>query len=62
VGLFGTVMNRVLTRPELADIPLAEYALPARDPDSVVLTSAASGTAFYLAVVFLLTGRLTVIP
>ena len=62
VGLFGTVMNRVLTRPELGDIPLAEYALPARDPDSVVLTSAASGTAFYLAVVFLLTGRLTLIP
>jgi len=62
VGLFGTVMNRVLTRPELADIPLAEYALPARDPDSVVLTSAAAGTAFYLAVVFLLTGRLTLIP
>jgi hypothetical protein len=55
-------MNRVLTRPELADIPFAEYALPVRDPDSVVLASAASGTAFYLAVVFLLTGRLTLIP
>ena len=62
VSLFGTVMNRLLTRPELADIPLVEYALPRRDPDSVVLTSAASGTLFYLLVVFLLTGRLVVLP
>ncbi|ELZ21116.1 hypothetical protein C475_19198 [Halosimplex carlsbadense 2-9-1] len=61
VGLFGGMMNRILTRPELSGIPLAEYALPARDPDSVVLTSAALGTAFYLVVVFLLTGRSTLI-
>jgi hypothetical protein len=62
VALFGAVMNRVLTRPELADIPLVEYALPRRDPDAVVLTSAAAGTVFYLAVVALLTGSLVVVP
>jgi hypothetical protein len=62
VGLFGGVMNRLLTRPELADIPLVEYALPQRDPDGVVLASAAAGTAFYLAVVASLTGRLVVVP
>jgi len=62
VALFGAVMNRVLTRPELADVPLVEYALPRRDPDAVVLTSAAAGTAFYLLVVVLLTGRLVVVP
>jgi len=62
VALFGAAMNHVLTRPELADIPLVEYALPRRDPDPVVLTSAAAGTVFYLVVVFLLTGRLVVLP
>jgi hypothetical protein len=62
VALFGVVMNRVLTRPELADIPLVEYALPRRDPDVVVLTSAAAGTAFYLLVVVFTTGRLVVVP
>mgnify|MGYP000256507910 CR=1 FL=1 len=62
VALFGAAMNRVLTRPELADIPLVKYALPRRDPDPVVLTSAAAGTVFYLVVVFLLTDRLVVLP
>ncbi|MEF8851868.1 MAG: hypothetical protein V5A44_02310 [Haloarculaceae archaeon] len=62
VGGLGLFMNRLLTRPELTDIPLVQYALPRRDPDAVVLTSAALGTAFYLGVVFVLTGRLVALP
>jgi hypothetical protein len=54
------LLNRFLTRPELTDITLVHYALPRRDPDTVVLTSAAFGIAFYLGVVFALTGRLVV--
>jgi hypothetical protein len=60
VGGVGLLLNRFLTRPELTDITLVHYALPRRDPDTVVLTSAAFGIAFYLGVVFALTGRLVV--
>jgi len=62
VGAFGVLTNRVLTRPELADVPLVRHALPRRDPDVVVLTSAAFGTAFYLVVVAVLTGHLVLVP
>ncbi|VTT86357.1 hypothetical protein DM2_2395 [Halorubrum sp. DM2] len=62
VGLFGVAMNRILTRPELTEIPVVSRALPRRDPDLVVVTSAALGTAFYLLVVTAATGHLTVVP
>lgn len=62
VAVFGVGTNHVLTRPELADIPLVRHALPRRDPDVVVATSAALGTVFYLTVVGLVTGRLVLFP
>jgi len=62
VGALGVFLNHVLTRPELTDIPLVHHALPRRDPDSVVLTSAAFGTVFYLLVVAALTGQLVLLP
>jgi hypothetical protein len=62
VAVFGVGTNHVLTRPELADIPLVRHALPRRDPDVVVATNAALGTVFYLAVVGLTTGRVILVP
>ncbi|WP_435197391.1 hypothetical protein [Natronomonas sp. EA1] len=62
VGTFGVVMNHVLTRPELTEIPVFHHALPRRDPDSVVVTSAALGTMFYLLVVLAATGRAVLVP
>lgn len=58
----GFAMNRVLTRPELTSLPLVRHTLPERDPASVVVPSAALGTLFYLAVVFLATGRVVLLP
>lgn len=58
----GFAMNRVLTRPELTSLPLVRHTLPERDPASVVIPSAALGTLFYLAVVFLATGRVVILP
>lgn len=62
VGVFGVFMNHVLTRPELTDIPVVRHTLPRRDPDLVVVTSAAFGTAFYLVVVAVATGELVFVP
>lgn len=62
VGAFGVLMNRVLTRPELTDIPFLRHALPRRDPDLTVATNAAFGTVFYLGVVTAATGDLIVLP
>jgi hypothetical protein len=62
VAGFGAVMNRIVTRPELTDIPLVGHAMPRRDPDLVVVTSAALGTAFYLGVRAAATGTLAVLP
>ncbi len=62
VGAFAVVTNRVLTRPELADLPLVRHALPRRDADVVVVTNAAVGTGFYLAVVAAATGWVVVVP
>jgi hypothetical protein len=62
VAAFGVLMNHLLTRPELADVPLLEYTLPERDPDGVVVASAAGGTIFYLLVGAAATGRLLVVP
>ncbi|MDH5020320.1 hypothetical protein [Halobacterium rubrum] len=62
VAGFGTVMNRVVTRPELADIPVVGHAMPRRDPDLVVVASAALGTAFYLGVRAAATGEFVVLP
>jgi hypothetical protein len=62
VAAVGVLTNHVLTRPELADLPLLEHAMPRRDPDDVVIASAALGTAFYLLVVGAATGQLAVLP
>ena len=62
VAAVGFAMNRLLTRPELTGLPLVRHTLPRRDPASVVLPSAALGTLFYLAVVFLATGRVVLLP
>ncbi|WP_435064646.1 hypothetical protein [Halobaculum sp. EA56] len=62
VAAFAVVSNHVLTRPELRSVPLARHALPDRDPDRVVVASAAFGTVFYLSVVAVATGRITVVP
>jgi hypothetical protein len=62
VGMFGAFMNHVLTRPELTEIPYLRHTLPRRDPDVVVVTSAALGTAFYLSVVTAATGRVVLMP
>ena len=62
VGVFGVFMNHVLTRPELTDIPFVQHALPRRDPDRVVVTSAAFGTAFYLGIVAVATSELIIVP
>lgn len=62
VAVFGVGTNHVLTRPEFTDIPIIRHALPRRDPDVVVATSAALGTAFYLTVVGLATRHLILIP
>jgi hypothetical protein len=62
IAVFAVGMNRVLTRPELYDVPLLSYSLPERDPDGVVVASAAGGTVFYLLVVATATGRLLVVP
>jgi hypothetical protein len=56
VAAFGLAMNRVLTRPELTDVPVVRHTLPRRDPDRIVATSAALGTLFYLLVVAVATG------
>jgi hypothetical protein len=55
-------MNHLLTRPELTDIPYLRHALPRRDPDWIVVTNVALGTAFYLVVVAVLTGQLILLP
>jgi hypothetical protein len=55
-------MNHLLTRPELTEIPFLRHTLPRRDPDSVVVTSAALGTMFYLLVVTAATGRIVLVP
>lgn len=58
----GAVMNRVLTRPELTDIPVVRHSLPRRDPDDVVVVSTAIGTVIYLLVAALATGHLLLVP
>jgi hypothetical protein len=62
VGTLGVLMNHLLTRPELTEIPFLRHTLPRRDPDSVVVTSAALGTLFYLLVVTAATGRVVLVP
>lgn len=62
VAVFAVAMNRLLTRPELRDVPLLRHTLPRRDPDRIVVTSAALGTVFYLLVVATATGKLVVVP
>lgn len=62
VAAFAVVMNRPLTRPEVRGIPVVRHTLPTRDPDPVVVASAGLGTVFYLLVVAVAMGRLTVLP
>lgn len=59
---FGVLMNRLLTRPELRDVPGVRHTLPRRDPDRIVVTSAAAGTVFYLVVLAVATGQFVVVP
>jgi RsiW-degrading membrane proteinase PrsW (M82 family) len=59
---FGVLMNHLLTHPEVRAIPFVRRTLPRRDPDRVVVTSAALGTVFYLTVVLAFTGDLVVVP
>jgi len=62
VAAFALLMNRLLTRPEVTSLPMVRHSLPRRDPARIVLASAALGTVFYLGVVWLLTGRASVLP
>jgi len=62
VAAVGVGLNRVVTRPELADVPLLRHTLPRRDPDLVVAANAALGTGFYLLVVAVATGRVLLLP
>jgi hypothetical protein len=62
VAAFAVAMNHLLTRPELRDVPVLRHTLPRRDPDHVVVVSAAFGTVFYLVVVAAATGELVVLP
>lgn len=62
IALFGVTMNHLLTRPEVQDIPLLHHSLPQKDPDRVVVVSAALGTVFYLLVVAVATGELVLVP
>lgn len=62
VAAFAVVMNHLLTRPELRDVPFLRHTLPRRDPDRVVIVSAAFGTVFYLLVVAAATGEVVVVP
>lgn len=62
VALFALTMNRLLTRPELATLPLVRHSLPRRDPARTVLVSAALGTVFYLLVVAAAGGPVGLVP
>ena len=62
IHLLHPTHRNVLTRPELTDIPLLRHTLPRRDPDTVVVTSAALGTSFYLLVVTTAIGRIVLAP
>lgn len=62
IALFAHLMNRILTRPELTDLPYLSYALPQRDPWTVVVPSAMLGTVLYLTLVSLAIGQTVLIP
>ena len=62
VAAVAVGLNRVLTRPELVDVPLVRHSIPRRDLDLVVATNAAFGTAFYLLVVAIGTGQVILLP
>lgn len=62
VAAVAVGMNWVLTHPAVAGIPVVRHTLPGRDPPSLVVTSAALGTVFYLLVVAAATGRLVWLP
>jgi hypothetical protein len=62
VAAVGYAMNRIMTHPEVTEIPILHYTLPRRDPWEAVAVSAALGTTFYLLFVGAFTGRLLVVP
>lgn len=62
VALVGYVLNRIMTHPEVTNIPLLHYTIPRRDPWKVVAVSASLGTVFYLLFLAALTGRLVLVP
>ncbi|MFB6222692.1 MAG: hypothetical protein ABEH86_03335 [Haloarcula sp.] len=58
----GGLVVRLLTRPELASLPLVRHSLPRRDPARTVLASAALGTLFYLSVAATMFGTVVLAP
>jgi hypothetical protein len=62
IGAVAVTMNHILTRPEITDIRFVHHALPQRDPDPVVWTSAAAGTLFYLLFVAAVTEEILIVP
>jgi len=62
IAALAFLLNRVLTRPELASMPLVRHSLPRRDPARTVLASAALGTLFYLGVAAAMSGSVTLGP
>jgi hypothetical protein len=62
VALFAFAMNRLLTRPELATLPVVRHSLPRRDPARTVFVSVALGTVFYLLVVAAAGGPVGLVP
>lgn len=62
VAAVAVGMNWILTHPAISEIPIVRYTLPHHDPPSLVFTSAALGTVFYLLVVVVTTGRVVWLP
>jgi hypothetical protein len=58
----AVLSNHLLTRPEIRSLPVIRHTLPRRDPDTVVVVSAAFGTLFYLLFVYAATGAVVVVP
>ena len=62
VAALALTMNVLLTQPALENVPYLRHTLPRRDPARVVATSAVFGTVFYLTIVALWTGSVSVVP
>lgn len=62
VAGFAVLMNWLLTRDELQDLPAVRHTLPRYDPPRLVVTSAMLGTVFYLMIVAVYTGDVSLLP